>query len=112
MYGSVWLWYTATTLFCYDVCMKTRLIIAVSLFVISFIAVVISFAGIGMYCKQSFYGQNVPFVCANVQPGASSSTEIAYTVTGWLLLLGLPTLIALLYAHFGWPKVREQHKAE
>jgi hypothetical protein len=92
--------------------MKTRLIIAASLFVISFAAVVVSFAGIGMYCKQSFYGQNVPFVCADVQPDASSFTEIIYTVSSWLLLLGLPTLIALLYAHFGWPKERGQHEEE
>lgn len=112
MYGSVWSWYTATTLFCYDVCMKTRLIIAASLFVISFVAVVISFAGIGMYCKQSFYGQNVPFVCADVQPYASPMTKLTYTVASWLLLIGLPTLIALLYVHFGWPKVREQHEKD
>lgn len=95
---------TTNTLFCYYERMKTRLVIAVILFVITFVAVVISFAGIGMYCKQSFYLQEVPLVCADVQPGASSAVKLTHTALSWILLFGLPTLFALLYVHFGWPK--------
>lgn len=84
--------------------MKVRLIIAACLFVVTLIAVAVAFAGVGVHCSRSFYMQDVPLVCADVQPGASSLIKITYDILSWILLLGLPTLPALLYAHFGWPR--------
>lgn len=96
--------YAATIFFCYDESMKARLFIAASLFVATFIGMIICFANIAIYCKQSFDGQSVPFICSDTQADASALVKIGFSVVGWLVLFGLPTLIAMLYARFGWPR--------
>ena len=105
MYPIAYSSYAANHFFRYYESMKARLFIAASLFVATFIGMVICFTNTAIYCKQSFSGQSVPFICADTQADASALVKIGFSVVGWILLFGLPTLIAILYARFGWPRL-------
>jgi hypothetical protein len=55
--------------------------------------------------KQAFSGQRAPLICADIQAsGYSSSVRFAINIIELLIIFGVPTLAAILYAHFGWPK--------
>lgn len=90
--------------------MKARLFIAASLFVVTFTGIAICFAETAIYCKQSFHGQSVPFVCVDTQADTPTLVKVGFSVVGWTTLFGLPILIAVLYARFGWPQAHPGSK--
>ena len=84
--------------------MKFRIAIAAILGVVIFVGIGVAYGLTAVYCDQSFPGDHSPLVCADTQPGASGLTKFAMNFVEWILLLGLPALVAYLYARFGWPK--------
>jgi hypothetical protein len=88
--------------------MKTRLIIAVMLFILIFGGIGFCFGLAGIYCKQLFSG-NVPLICIDEQPDTPVLLIGALDLLGWILLISVPTTTAVLYARFGWPRIPNKH---